>query len=140
MRIRIEGFMNHGARGKQGTDRGASKSLTPAGIGKEGSGLDHGGGEGVPSGAGGEERAEAGGVDGEAEEERLAEQVAEAALPASATRGGDGAEEGDAAGVGGRRPGRQVRKARRDGHDAAEFRFFGRLLLLSHGKRISPEF
>jgi hypothetical protein len=100
-----------------GHRQGASKSLTPAGVGKEGSGLDHGGGEGVPSGAGGEERAEAGGVDGEAEEERLAEQVAEAALPASATRGGDGAEEGDAAGVGGRRPGRQVRQARRDGHD-----------------------
>jgi hypothetical protein len=105
-------------RGRETEHRhGASKSLTPAGVGKEGGGLDRGGGEGVPSGAGGEERAEAGGVDGEAEEERLAEQVAEAALPTSTARGGDGAEEGDAAGVGGWRPGRQVRQARRDGHD-----------------------
>jgi hypothetical protein len=60
--------------------QGDTTSLTAAGIDEEGVGLDCGGDEGVPSSIGREERAEAGGVDGEAEEERLAEQVAQAAL------------------------------------------------------------
>jgi hypothetical protein len=44
-----------------------------AAVDEEGAGLDCGSGEGVPSGAGGDERAEVGGADGEAEEEGLAE-------------------------------------------------------------------
>ena len=76
--------------------------LTLAGVGEEGGSLDGGGGEGVARGAGGEECAEAGGVDGKAEEERVAEQMAEAVVPSASSRRVHGAEEGDTAGVGGR--------------------------------------
>ena len=73
-----------------------------AGVGEEDGSLDGGGSEGVACGAGGEECAEAGGVDGKAEEERVAEQMAEAVVPSASSRRVHGAEEGDAAGVGGR--------------------------------------